>query len=230
MALVLPVIHHLNSHLSIEQAKLAMACGADGVFVISHHNKDLDVVSVAKAIKASHPDHLIGINLLNHDGESALNLGLEAGLDAVWDDSPGVCSTGISTQAKAISERLKSNNIEFFGSVAFKYQPIEPEPGKAAVLAATLGMSPTTSGSGTGRAPELEKITSMRAALNELNPELPLAIASGMTPDNVELFVPHLTHILVATGVSLDEHHFCEKTLRDFIAKVRASRPVTHKE
>ena len=33
-----------------------------------------------------------------------------------------------------------------------------------------------------------------------------LAIASGMTPENVRHYAPHLSYILVASGVSLDAY------------------------
>ena len=56
----------------------------------------------------------------------------------------------------------------------------------------------TTSGSGTGQAAELEKIRRMKAALGEA----PLAIASGITPENVADFLPHTDCFLVATGIS----------------------------
>jgi uncharacterized protein len=58
----------------------------------------------------------------------------------------------------------------------------------------------TTSGPGTGRAPELEKIKIMGEAAKQCGRGL--AIASGVTPENVAQFMPYATHILVATGVS----------------------------
>jgi predicted TIM-barrel enzyme len=38
----------------------------------------------------------------------------------------------------------------------------------------------------------------------ENKPRKKLAIASGITPDNVEIFAPHADCFLVATGISLD--------------------------
>lgn len=223
MSLVLPVIHHHNDALTLEQADLAFACGADGVFVISHYNNDDAVLKMACAIKARHPNKPVGINFLSHSGQEALCQVAGTDIDWVWDDSPGVRSDGLSDDAITLAKQLSTlPSKKLFGSVAFKYQPVDPKPGEAAVAATYLDFIPTTSGSGTGIAPEVGKIISMRQALDQLAPNQPLAIASGMTLDNIEHFAPHLTHILVATGVSLDEHHFCENTLRAFIAKVKA--------
>jgi uncharacterized protein len=55
----------------------------------------------------------------------------------------------------------------------------------------------TTSGAGTGQAAHLEKISAMKAALGDL----PLAIASGITPENVRDYLPISDCYLVATGL-----------------------------
>lgn len=62
----------------------------------------------------------------------------------------------------------------------------------------------TTSGPATGKAPSLDKIQQMKWAMgtNEL------AIASGITPDNVAKFLPYVDHILVSTGISEGFHSF----------------------
>lgn len=106
--------------------------------------------------------------------------------------------------------------ISVFGSVAFKYQPDEPNPAEAARQALAVGMIPTTSGAATGLAPEIAKIKGMSAAASGR-----LAVASGMTPDNVAEYAPHLSHILVATGVARDEHTLDPLLLRRFVAAVR---------
>lgn len=113
----------------------------------------------------------------------------------------------------------------FYGSVAFKYQAPEPDPAGAAVQALKLCMLPTTSGPGTGHAPDVEKARSMAAAVARGPLGGELAVASGMTPENVSAFLPYFTHFLVATGVSKDEHHFDEARLVQFIEKVHGYNP-----
>lgn len=229
MTLILPVIHHKAHKVTQGQAEMAFLHGADGVFVISHHNEDDKVVAAAQDLKRLYPDKLIGINLLNTQGIASLNIGISCGLDLVWDDAPGITGKGCSEQALAIAKRLNTHNltpnakpIAFMGSVAFKYQPVEPDPEQAAINAFRLGMIPTTSGTGTGFAPELDKIEKMYEAINSVKENMPtLAIASGMKAYNVERYLPYLTHILVSTGISVDDYHFCPAKLAEFINTVR---------
>jgi len=212
---VLPVIHHLDYSTTIDQATLALSLGADGVFLISHGADNDELFEPACVIKGLFPTKRVGVNLLGMTAEEALKIALNDGLDMVWADSCGVSSEGVNDSARNIASMLKGapDGFEFFGSVAFKYQRNEAMPDKAALFAAELGMIPTTSGQATGSAPEINKIVSMRSRLHNH----PLAVASGMAPDNVEQFMPYVTHFLVATGVSLDFHHFHKQNLESFI-------------
>lgn len=217
---ILPVVHHLDYETSYSQGALALSAGADGVFLISHGGKDEDLFAPAADLKEQFPDKLIGLNLLGSRPLMALSQVRTAGLDMVWDDAPGVTSTQANGPAQEIAHLLASTPSSplFFGSVAFKYQPHEPNPGQASVRAWQLGMIPTTSGPGTGEAPSVSKIAAMRDALGS---DAPLAIASGMTPENVASFLPYITHFLVATGISLDDHHFAAVKLDAFVRAVR---------
>lgn len=219
--LVLPVIHHLNEATTLEQAELAFCCGAQGVFLISHRNADSELEAPAVALRARHPDRFIGVNFLSMPAVLAVRLARKLGLQMVWADQVGVHSDGVTDEGRALGELLAAaphfGMPALFGSVAFKYQAPDANPGLAAFLASVLGMIPTTSGPGTGEAPSVEKIRTMREALGK---EQFLAVASGMTPENVGEFLPYVTHFLVATGVSRDAHHFDEVRLREFVRVV----------
>lgn len=219
--LVLPVIHFLNRSTAVDQAAVAFSCGADGVFLISHHGAGTDeLIAVGQAIKAQHADKLVGINFLGKDAYESLLEVASAKLDMVWTDDPGVSSKGITDDGNWCKSALMREGAKwplFFGSVAFKYQRTEPHPGVAAKLAADAGMLPTTSGEATGSAPGLGKARDMSQALNGG----PLAIASGMTPENVAEFLPYFTHYLVATGVSTDMFHFDPSRLKAFVDIVK---------
>lgn len=216
---VLPVIHHLDWATSVEQADIAFAAGADGVFLISHTGDDDELFDPAHAIKAKHPGKRVGLNLLSTPALTALLRVAEAELDMVWADHPGVSSRGYAPEGLQLAHWLRThpNGPTFFGSVAFKYQPAEPAPGVAAVLAQQAGMLPTTSGPRTGEPPSLEKALGMRTMLGTA----PLAVASGMALDNVAAYLPYFTHYLVATGVSRDAHHFDPALLTVFVQVVR---------
>lgn len=218
---VLPVIHYRDRLLALQEADLAFRAGADGVFLISHNDKDDELPAVAQAIKHRHPSKQVGVNLLSQDPLSALRCAEQFDLDMVWADSPGVTSAGWTPTGAELAAYLRSGSrVTFFGSVAFKYQLHEPEPGRAAALAALNHMLPTTSGAATGSAPSVTKVRTMSEALSGG----PLAVASGMTCANVSDYLPYVTHFLVATGVSLDMHHFDEAALADFVSLVRGTR------
>lgn len=216
---VLPVIHHLDEATSLTQADLAFSENADGVFLISHEGKNEDLLTPAGIIKQKYPERTIGINMLGSETLKALEVVVETGIDALWTDTHGVTSQTIPEQALTISRWIKNNpqGPLIFASVAFKYQVEETNPGQAAKRVSELGMIATTSGPGTGYAPDLDKIISMKEALGGSA----LAVASGMTPENVDEFLPYVTHYLVATGVSIDSHHFDAARLRDFITTIK---------
>lgn len=196
---VWPVIHLSTAELARSNADLAFRVGCPGVMVISMDGHDRDALATAIAIKKAYPDKKVGVNLLQAAPLAALQESLLSGLDATWTDSPGVSSAGISSQAEEIC-RILSKRPEhlFFGSVAFKYQPDEPNPALAVLMATRLGMIPTTSGPATGSAPSAAKLADLRLVLGKL----PLAVASGFTPDNAYELGRFVSHILVATGVS----------------------------
>lgn len=210
---VIPVIHFLDRQTAFEQTAIAHAAGAAGVFLISHHNNDDELTAIAREIKQQYPEFPIGINLLSNTPLHAARSALLNGLDMVWADNMGVSSYGLTDKGEILSQFAKENpQIQLFASVAFKYQPNEPAPCLAAKAALGAGFIPTTSGAGTGSAPEVSKISAMSSAVCGI-----LAVASGMTPENVPEFAPHLSHILVATGISLDEYRIDPIKLRLFM-------------
>lgn len=214
MVKVFPVIHHLDRETSLEQVQVAKDCGADGVFLISHHGKDDELVIVARDAKQLHQDYLIGINLLTRHPMNAAILARDNGLDMVWADDMGVDSKGCSKEAMELTAFVACNpSVLLFASVAFKYRPPESNPALAAKNALNAGFLPTTSGNGTGQAPDVGKIALMSGAVDGN-----LAIASGMTPENVSLYAPYLSHILVSTGISMDEYRIDELKLMALIA------------
>jgi hypothetical protein len=215
---VLPVIHYLDDALALRNAEIAFDAGANGVFVISMEGDDEPVVPAARLIKDRWPDRIVGVNLLSLPATDALERSLAANLDATWTDRPGVSSAYIGSEAFRVADRLKTcKDHLFFGSVAFKYQADEPHPGAAARRAAALGMIATTSGTATGIAPDTTKTATMKKALADA----PLALASGVTPDNVESFLASVSYFLVATGISVDEHHLDPALCQSLISKVQ---------
>lgn len=216
---VLPVIHFLDRATALAEAQVARNCGADGVFLISHRGSDYQLLDMACAAKAAHPHFRVGVNLLSWSPDEAAFRAQALGLDMAWADDMGVDSQGLSTTALALSEFARTQPaFELFASVAFKYRAHEPDPALAAKNALAAGFIPTTSGAATGNAPDVAKIAGMSQAVGGK-----LAIASGMTPENVSAYAPYLSHILVATGVARDEYRIDPDKLVRLITAARAA-------
>lgn len=226
---VWPVIHLLNTEQALANAALAQKLGCTGVFVIHMEGQDDLIPPVAKAIQNTFPALKVGVNFLSMPAHAALQRSLMLGLDATWSDRPGVRSDRVSPLVDSTLVPLLEEHPThlFFASVAFKYQVTDPAPAEAACAALARAMVPTTSGEATGLAPAIEKIQSMRAGLTRVNggKRAPLAIASGLTPDNIAQFRPLITHALVATGVSSDFYHFDEILLNTFVQTAMKKSP-----
>ena len=218
--LVFPVIHVQHAERTMDNAAMAFEAGCDGVFLISMDGHDELLEAQARAVKARWPHNLVGINFLSHRPEDAIRTCAEAGLDMTWIDNAQVhTEQTLDVAQRVVKELQRHSDHKLFGGVAFKYQLPEPNPGRAAVRAQDLGIIPTTSGVGTGHAADVSKIADMCKALRGG----PLAIASGITPDNVLQYAPYLSHILVATGVSKNEHDFDFELLCQLMGKLNNS-------
>lgn len=223
--LVYPVLHYLHDSQAMANADLAVEAGVDGLFLISMEGQDDRLEASALAIKAKYPALKVGINYLQSSAAQAIHRNIEVGLHMTWADDAGVHSVNpnLETQ-KRIQEALALNpSHQFFGGASFKYLAPEPNPGEAARMAAAMGITPTTSGPGTGRAAPLSKIAAMSAALGGTD----LAIASGVTPDNVLDYAPYLSHILVSSGVSRDFHNFDFELLCQLMGKLKTAEAAT---
>lgn len=215
---IYPVIHFLDRETTFMEVTKAIDAGADGVFLINHRSDDMELISVACAVRLKHPQLPVGVNFLSMSGLEATIMARKFGLPMVWGDDVGVDSGGLSDDGLSIraQKAVGGDRFDVFASVAFKYRPHEPNPELAAKNALAAGFIPTTSGSGTGSAPDLQKIIAMSQSTGGV-----LAVASGMTPENVGMYAPYLSHILVATGVSTDEHRMDVDKLKQLIANSR---------
>lgn len=214
---IYPVIHYIDRATTFSEVGEAIECGADGVFLISHKGNDSELLDVATAVQRKHHGFPIGINLLSTNVVIAAKEVAELGFPMFWSDDVGVDSHGVTVKARQVAACMKLNpGLKVFASVAFKYRPTELHPALAAKNALKEGFIPTTSGSPTGSAPDLEMIIAMSKATDGV-----LCGGRGMTPWNVAQYAPYLSHILVATGIQIDEHHMDHDKLRLLIANSR---------
>lgn len=206
---IIPVIHYHDDEQVMRNATIASEAGCNGVLLIEMSGNNAPLRPAALAVKEAFPELKVGINYLGVDPRYALESTLSAGLDMTWTDAqPTHSDNRHLVVAKDLAELLHEVHHEMFVGVAFKHQRYEPDPVAATRRAIATGLIPTTSGPTTGVAADVAHVSQIR---EQIEKDAPLAIASGITPENFASFKPFLSHVLVATGVSknfyeLDEH------------------------
>lgn len=215
---LLPVIHYRDLDTALKNAEIAASCDCLGVFLIHMQGLDHMLDAAVPEIRQRFPSLKIGINRLSTPLVPSIARNIELGADYTWSDNCGVSSAKVDRVGFRAAEVMADRpQHRLFGSIAFKYQAHEPNPPLAAAKAYGLGFIPTTSGSGTGSAPDVAKIVGMAGALEDKV----LAVASGITPENVDPFIPHVRYFLVATGISKNEFEFDQERVAQLAAKLK---------
>lgn len=215
---ILPVIHIQTHAHALSQAKQAIQLGSDGVFLINHHGDDQLTLSLARTLAAEYPEHLIGVNCLSMSPLEALHCAGAAKIRHLWLDHAGIHSTHADPSLQdAIAIQAAERGVTVYAGTAFKYQRPEPDPIKATLQAIQHQFIPTTSGAGTGQAADLSKVEQMSRSCNGQ-----LALASGLTPENIHQFAPWIAYALVSTGISTPADDIDPARLRLFIERARS--------
>lgn len=230
MKYLYPVIHFLNNEVALENARIAFNAGCEGLFIIDMtpvpDGQKYDPVLYEECVKelvATWPDKNIGINYLETPYNILENQKLGATME--WCDNPGIHSVEAFNRRDVqknlnlllIDARQINPDFKFFGSVAFKTQIPDLVPGQSAIIAASYGWIATTSGVETGSPPSVEKMKTMKEALGDR----PLAVASGIDPENVVDFLPYIDYFLVATGISKSFYEFDSELVEDLARKIQ---------
>ncbi len=205
---VTPVIHVLDRAQTLRNAAHAVRQGAPGIFLINHDFPVDDFLPILRSVRAACPDLWIGVNFLAQSGRVAFPiLGQLAAenceIDAYWaDDACMDERMSNQAEAEAIAAIRAASGWRglYFGGVAFKKQrPVDPSQHEHSARIALPFMDVvTTSGVATGHATDLTKIRDFRRGLGSA----PLAIASGITPDNAAAYATDVDCFLVATGIN----------------------------
>ncbi len=202
----LAVVHAEDSAQAVKNVRIALGEGADGVFLINHPPVSVDDLYLCfRSVREEFPNAWVGFNWLGLDPYSALDM-MRSSMDAMWVDNAGIREgrhgadeAFYFTKKRREWEMLrKGASFLLFGGVAFKYQQHVYDLERVSQLAMPYVDVITTSGDGTGIAPEVNKIRTMRNAIGDH----PLAIASGITPENVSMYMEYADCFLVATGIS----------------------------
>ena len=226
---VLPVIHVVDAEQAIRNVRVGIGEGAQGVFLINHDFGHEELVPIIEQVRRAFPALWLGVNFLAVTGRDAFPVlgGLEARgvpVDAYWGDDARIDERAdIQTEADEIDRVRTQSGWSglYFGGTAFKKQrEVDPEHyARSAEIACRHMDAVTTSGVATGHAADLTKIETFRRACGDH----PLAIASGVTPENVHLYAGQLDAILVATGINFDGDFYNTDParLRELVGRVR---------
>lgn len=220
----LPVIHTKTKEQVIENVGVAIENGADGVFLIDQRMHWMDVLEMIPEVRAAVPAlKWLGINMLSMFPHATLNqlpsLGLS--VDGIWSDSSGV---GEDIYDSWIEDTARTRtkhawNGLWFGGVAFKYRTPIPNDRIPELIARSGPIDVvTTTGTQTGTAADPTKVDTFRAALGER----PLALASGITAENIDAYLPKVDAFLVATGIERKFGHLDKQLVRAVADRISA--------
>ena len=181
--IISPVIHILNVEQVRTNINICKNANINHIFLINHVTDVPDLINCTLKMKEEFPNMWIGMNPLGYYLEEALNINLN--IDALWID-------------ETVTTKDKKFNGLIFGGFAFKYQK-QPSNLQLACKEATYFTDVAcTSGPGTGKAPSIEKIQTIRKYLGNH----PLAIASGISAENVHLYKDYVDYLMVASSIT----------------------------
>ena len=206
--IVTPVIHVLDRAQALRNIRLAAGVGVPGVFLINHDFPVGEFIPIITEVRKSAPNVWIGVNFLAMPGKEAFPIlgrlyAKGCPVDAYWADDARI-DERVERQTEADMTRKVYSVCGwaglYFGGVAFKKQrEIRREDFEhAARVAAPYVDVVTTSGTATGRAADVAKVSEFRTGLGDR----PLALASGVTPENVSDYAALVDCFLVATGIN----------------------------
>lgn len=164
--------------------------GADGIIVIRHRTgTNEDVLAAYEWACKHYDDWWIGVNFL---GYSPLEAVLKApkGVSGVWFDDSCIDENDPNSTKYLSDVELKSDILHLpkppliMPSIAMKYQPFVHDLFKVAKMAEPYAHILVTSGERTGRPPTVDKMRTIRRAV-----DVPIAIASGIDANNVGSFL-----------------------------------------
>ena len=210
---ILPVIHVLDDARTAANIDHIIDAGLKGCFLINHDFGIDAFLPVLEAIRGRYPDFWIGVNFLAVTGLKAFPILADLDergvrIDAYWADDARIDESAVTQEeADNIAATRTACGWEglYFGGTAFKKQrPVEPKDyARAAGIAGGFMDVVTTSGNATGHSADLGKLADFRGAL----PDRPIALASGITPDNATDY-DMVDCFMVATGLNFENDFY----------------------
>lgn len=213
---VFPVVHVLDNEQAERNTQIAVDAGCSGVFLINHDFAYQQFLPIIRHVRHAFPDFWIGVNFLAVTGKEAFPVlaALQADnvrVDGYWADDARIDERRPSHDQPEADEILDVKAAcgwdgVYFGGTAFKKQR-DVAPGdyeKSAATACSFMDVVTTSGIATGHSADLNKIETFRKACGDT----PVALASGITPENIAQYAPFVDGVLVATGINVADDFY----------------------
>lgn len=200
---LLPVVHPVTRKDALASIAVAVGAGCRGIFLIDQGMTEAELLPFIGEVRAQYPKLWIGVNLLSRRPADALATALAAcgRIDGIWSDNAAIDERAEAQPAAQQFVDARGNwDGLLFGGVAFKYQrEVAAQDLALATTRATRYMDVVcTSGPGTGKAANADKVRAMAEGLGETGA---LALASGVTAENVEAYLPYVHAYLVGTGI-----------------------------
>ncbi len=211
MKRLIPVIHLVDTIQLIQNIERCISVGVKNVFIINHTTDIPELIKSANMIKEDYPDLWVGINVLSVKSAGispVMKIQYAESFDGLWIDE----SLGLE------DVRSKKFNGEIFSGLNFKYQKqyYGEELTEMIDLIKKTSTVACTSGVGTGKEASIDKI----ANLKELLGDFPLAIASGISSDNVENYLPYVDDFLVASSITDAKEYIIKDKLQELFDKI----------
>lgn len=224
---ILPVIHAKTEDQVLNNAKVAYEAGCDGAFLINMEDPETlkrmshkELFEMHKLVRKEFATWWVGVNYLDLPAVKVFE-NIDPSILGVWTDNAEIYEwLDKQTAAEKIKQAREKSGWKglYFGGIAFKYQKEVNNPGLAAKIATLFVDVVTTSGKATGSAPDLAKIELMKRSIGNF----PLAIASGVSPENVRQFLPYADCFIVATSLLVPgTENFDKDKIKALIDNVR---------
>lgn len=200
---LLPVVHPVTREDALRSIEVVVAAGCRGIFLIDQGMTEAELLPFVREVQQRYPALWIGVNLLGRRPPDALATAATAcgRIDGIWSDNASIDE---GAPAQPVAQQFVDGRAGWeglhFGGVAFKYQRevAAADLGRAAGIATRYMDVVCTSGAGTGKAVQAEKVRAMHEGLGEGGA---LALASGVTTENVSAYLPYVSAYLVGTGI-----------------------------
>jgi len=203
---VLPVIHLQSTNQAIEMGFMAHHAGSPGAFIIDHKPNTVHdpehLATAYQAVKNAVPELWLGLNCLSLTARDTFLLGRAVSADGIWvDDAVDINPNGTEAIDYEMVQALRrESGAAYFGGIAMKGYGYEPDPDAAAnkiwMHAGKVDVA-VTSGPATGQPTSSKRLARIRA----LNPDIELAVASGISIDTLPDQRPYIDYALVASSI-----------------------------